>query len=73
MPGVWGSQSWNTGAFDPDTGIYYAVSMTLPTPYGMRTAMPPKKKGKAKSSTAWTTVDMRTSCPRRRVCKVFRC
>lgn len=30
MPGGWGSGNWNTGAFDPETGRYYAVSMTLP-------------------------------------------
>ncbi len=29
-PGDWGSGNWNTGAFDPDTDMYYAVSMTLP-------------------------------------------
>jgi len=28
-PGAWGSGNWNTGAFDPETGRYYAVSMTL--------------------------------------------
>ena len=28
LPGGWGSGNWNTGAFDPDTGMYYAVSMT---------------------------------------------
>jgi glucose dehydrogenase len=35
MPGAWGSGNWNIGAFDPDTGIYYAVSMTLPGIYGL--------------------------------------
>jgi glucose dehydrogenase len=45
MPGVWGSQSWNSGAFDPDTGVYYAVTFTLPTPYGMRTANTAEEKG----------------------------
>jgi len=35
MPGGWGAGNWNTGAFDPETGIYYAVSMTLPGPYAM--------------------------------------
>lgn len=30
VPGVWGSGNWNNGAFDPETGIYYAVSHTLP-------------------------------------------
>jgi glucose dehydrogenase len=35
-PGVWGAGNWNTGAFDPETGYYYAVSMTLPSAYGLR-------------------------------------
>jgi glucose dehydrogenase len=30
MPGGWGSGNWNTGAFDPETGVYYAVSHTFP-------------------------------------------
>ena len=63
MPGVWGSLSWNSGAFDPDTGIYYAVSMTLPTLYGMRTANAPKEQWEDKAPSAWTTVDMRISMP----------
>ena len=29
QPGAWGSGNWNTGAFDPDTGYYYAISQTL--------------------------------------------
>jgi quinoprotein glucose dehydrogenase len=29
QPGAWGSANWNTGAFDPETGYYYAVSQTL--------------------------------------------
>ena len=29
QPGAWGSAGWNTGAFDPETGIYYAVSQTM--------------------------------------------
>lgn len=29
-PGDWGSGNWNTGAFDPETDTYYAVSMTMP-------------------------------------------
>lgn len=36
MPGGWGSDNWNTGAFDPETGIYYAVSMGLPGPMALR-------------------------------------
>ena len=30
-PGGWGAGNWHTGAFDPATGIYYAVSHTMPT------------------------------------------
>ena len=30
MPGGWGSGNWHTGAFDPETGVYYAVSHTQP-------------------------------------------
>jgi glucose dehydrogenase len=30
VPSAWGSGNWNTGAFDPERGVYYAVSMTLP-------------------------------------------
>ena len=29
QPGYAGSAGWNTGAFDPETGIYYAVSQTM--------------------------------------------
>ena len=36
LPSDWGAANWNTGAFDPETGMYYAVSMTLPTAYGLR-------------------------------------
>jgi len=43
-PGGWGAANWNTGAFDPDTGIYYAVSMTLPNSYGLQAA-PPNERG----------------------------
>jgi quinoprotein glucose dehydrogenase len=32
QPGSWGSANWNTGGFDPETGIYYAVSNSLPGP-----------------------------------------
>ena len=31
VPGGWGAGNWHTGAFDPETGIYYAVSHTMPT------------------------------------------
>jgi quinoprotein glucose dehydrogenase len=29
QPGAWGSANWNTGAFDPETAIYYAISQTM--------------------------------------------
>jgi glucose dehydrogenase len=32
QPGSWGAANWNTGAFDPETGIYYALSASLPGP-----------------------------------------
>jgi glucose dehydrogenase len=34
-PGGWGAGNWNTGAFDPESGIYYAVSTTLPGASGL--------------------------------------
>jgi quinoprotein glucose dehydrogenase len=34
-PGVFGAGNWNTGAFDPETGMYYAVSHTVPTVYDL--------------------------------------
>jgi len=34
-PGVWGAGNWNNGAFDPETGIYYAVSRNLPDVFGL--------------------------------------
>jgi quinoprotein glucose dehydrogenase len=42
LPSAWGSGNWNTGAFDPETGMYYAVSMTQPTAYGLAKATNPK-------------------------------
>jgi glucose dehydrogenase len=36
LPSDWGAANWNTGAFDPETGMYYAVSMTLPGVLGVR-------------------------------------
>ena len=32
QPGSWGAANWNTGAFDPETAIYYATSASLPGP-----------------------------------------
>jgi quinoprotein glucose dehydrogenase len=35
VPGDWGTGNWNTNAFDPETGRFYAVSMTFPAVIGM--------------------------------------
>jgi quinoprotein glucose dehydrogenase len=35
IPGSWGAGNWHTGAFDPETGIYYAVSHTQPGTRGV--------------------------------------
>ena len=35
LPGGWGAGNWNTSAFDPETGMYYAVSMTQAGSYGL--------------------------------------
>jgi quinoprotein glucose dehydrogenase len=35
LPGGWGAGNWNTGALDPETGMYYAVSMTQMGSYGI--------------------------------------
>jgi quinoprotein glucose dehydrogenase len=37
-PGAWGSGNWHTGAFDPETGYYYAVSHQLPDVYAITSA-----------------------------------
>ena len=37
-PGIWGSGNWHTGAFDPETGYYYAVSHQLPDVYAIAPA-----------------------------------
>jgi quinoprotein glucose dehydrogenase len=34
-PGAWGSGNWHTGAFDPETGFYYAVSLQAPDVYAI--------------------------------------
>lgn len=33
VPGSWGAGNWHTGAFDPETGFYYAPSHTIPRVY----------------------------------------
>jgi len=38
LPGSWGSGNWNTGAFDPETGYYYAFDHTIPRVYRIEEA-----------------------------------
>ena len=38
LPGSWGSGNWNTGAFDPESGIYYAFSHVVPRVYRLADA-----------------------------------
>jgi len=39
LPGSWGSGNWNTGAFDPETGLYYAFSHVVPRVYRLADAI----------------------------------
>jgi glucose dehydrogenase len=55
VPGTWGAANWNTPSFDPETGIFYAASITIPyindldkpvdpkatMPYALKQAGPP--------------------------------
>jgi len=40
-PGIWGSGNWHSGAFDPETGYYYAVSHQLPDIHQINSATTP--------------------------------
>jgi glucose dehydrogenase len=42
MPGGWGAGNWNSGAFDPETGVYYAVSHTQPGVRGVVKTIDPQ-------------------------------
>ena len=42
LPGVYGGGNWNNGAFDPETGMYYAVSHTVPWVYDLVKPTDPK-------------------------------
>jgi quinoprotein glucose dehydrogenase len=44
VPGSWGSGNWNTGAFDPETGMYYAYSHTVPRVYRLVEATDPNSE-----------------------------
>ena len=38
VPGSWGAGNWNTGAFDPETGVYFAFSHEIPRVYRLAKA-----------------------------------
>lgn len=42
VPGSWGSGNWNTGAFDPETGLYYAFAHEIPRVYRLAEATGPE-------------------------------
>jgi glucose dehydrogenase len=42
VPGTAGGGNWHTGAFDPETGIFYAVSHTIPWVNGVEKPTSPK-------------------------------
>jgi glucose dehydrogenase len=41
LPGSWGAGNWNTGAFDPETGFYYAFDHAIPRVYRLEEATDP--------------------------------
>lgn len=43
LPYTWGSANWNTGAFDPETGYYYAQAMTATGEVGVVPAQSPEE------------------------------
>jgi len=47
VPRSWGAGNWNTGAFDPDTGVYYAFSHDIPRVYRLAKRSAPTRR--------WTT------------------
>jgi glucose dehydrogenase len=41
VPGSWGAGNWNTGAFDPETHVYYAFAHEIPRVYRLEPATGP--------------------------------
>jgi glucose dehydrogenase len=60
IPGAWGAGNWHTGAFDPETGMYYAVSLTLP---GVRAVVSTKGNGTATMDYAGPGPSQQTNAP----------
>ena len=60
IPGAWGAGNWHTGAFDPETGMYYAVSLTLP---GVRAVASTKGNSTATMDYAGPGPSQQTNAP----------
>ena len=60
VPGAWGAGNWHTGAFDPETSMYYAVSLTLP---GVRAVVSTKGNGTATMDYAGPGPSQQTNAP----------
>jgi glucose dehydrogenase len=60
IPGAWGAGNWHTGAFDPETGMYYAVSLTLP---GVRAVVSTTGNGTATMDYAGPGPSQQTNAP----------
>ena len=60
-PGIWGSGNWHTGAFDPESGYYYAVSHQLPDVHTITSTKSPEATmmyaGRSDLTTAVLTID----------------
>ena len=61
LPGVYGGGNWNNGAFDPETGMYYAVSHTVPWVYDLVKPTDPKATMDTRST--WAKVGHRAAIP----------
>jgi quinoprotein glucose dehydrogenase len=44
LPGSWGAGNWNTGAFDPETGTYFAFAHEIPRVYRIVPATDPSSE-----------------------------
>jgi quinoprotein glucose dehydrogenase len=44
LPGSWGAGNWNTGAFDPEVGMYYAFGHEIPRVYRLARATDPESE-----------------------------
>lgn len=58
IPDAWGAGNWNTGAFDPESGLYYAVSYTNPGNLGIAPTTSPSA-----TMTHSTPVDLEWDAP----------